>query len=436
LSKRKHISIITLGCSKNTVDSEVLAGQLSYYGYKVRWDDARPAETVIINTCGFIGDARQESVDTIMGYLQLKDEGKISKVFVMGCLAHRYKNELLAELPGVDGFFGVTDFKSIIEKLNGDERDIHLTERLLSTPKHYAYLKISEGCDRSCSFCAIPMIRGKNISRSLGSLEEEAILLAEKGVKELNIIAQDTTSYGIDLYGKRMLTPLLEKLVSPGKFEWIRLHYTFPAGFPDDVLEIMSAHPSICNYVDIPLQHISDRILFSMKRGITAAGTHRLLDRMRKKVPGVAIRTAFIVGYPGETRKEFIELLSFIKERRFERLGVFKYSHEEGTSAFRNINNVSNKAKIARAEELMAVQQEISLGHNRKLVGSVLKVLIDRKEGEYYVGRTEFDSPEVDNEVLIPVSSANLLIGSFYSVKITGAEEFDLFGERNDLHTE
>jgi ribosomal protein S12 methylthiotransferase len=430
MKNSKHISIVTLGCSKNTVDSEVLAGCLVQNGYHMGWDEAKPSETVIINTCGFIGDAKQESVDTIISYLRMKEEGRIRKVFVMGCLAHRYKEELIAELPGVDGFFGVTDYKNILATLSDEERNIELTERLLSTPRHYAYLKISEGCDRLCSFCAIPLIRGKHESRTIDSLEEEALYLAGKGVKELNIIAQDTTSYGLDLYGRRMLAPLLERLVSLEKFVWIRLHYTFPAGFPKDVLEVMAKNPSICNYIDIPLQHISDRILSSMKRGITGEGTRKLLDRIREKVPGVAIRTAFIVGYPGETRKEFLELLAFIKEQRFERLGVFTYSHEEGTKAFGLVDNIRAQTKTGRAEEIMAVQQEISLGLNQKFMGAKLKVLIDRKEGDYYVGRTEYDSPEVDNEVLIPLASANLRVGNFYPVLINDAGEFDLFGEK------
>lgn len=430
MTSSKSISIITLGCSKNIVDSEVLAGRLVKNGFHVRWDETKPAEIVIINTCGFIGDAKQESIETILGYLQLKDTGKIKKVFVMGCLVHRYMEEMQKELPRVDGYFGVTDFKNVIKALGGDERDMELTERVISTPKHYAYLKISEGCDRSCSFCAIPMIRGKNISRSMDSLLDEAAHLAAKGVKELNIIAQDTTSYGFDLYGKRMLAQLLDKLASLNKFEWIRLHYTFPAGFPKDVLDVMSSHASICKYLDIPLQHISDRILTSMKRGISASSTRKLLEYIREKVPDVAIRTAFIAGYPGETRKEFMELLGFIKEQRFDRVGVFTYSHEEGTAAYLKNENIAISTKKARAEELMAVQQEISLEKNLTFVGSMMKVLIDRKEGEYYVGRTEYDSPEVDNEVLIPLTTGNIKIGNFYLIKITDAGEFDLFGEK------
>jgi ribosomal protein S12 methylthiotransferase len=382
---------------------------------------------VIINTCGFIGDARQESVDIILSYLQLKEKGRIRRVFVMGCLVHRYMEEMKTELPGVDGFFGVTDFAGVLKALSTDERELHLTQRMLSTPKHTAYLKISEGCDRSCSFCAIPLIRGRNISRSMPSLEEEALQLAAKGVKELNIIAQDTTSYGLDLYGRRMLARLLERLASQNNFEWIRLHYTFPAGFPKDVLEVIAATPSLCKYIDLPLQHVSDRILASMKRGVSASTQRKLLDLIRKSIPGVAIRTAFIAGYPGETRKEFAGLCSFVREQKFERMGVFEYSHEEGTAAYALADHVSARTKKARAEELMALQQEISLGLNQGLTGTTLKVLIDRKEGDHYTGRTEYDSPEVDNEVLIPVSSGNLRTGCFYDVRITGAAEFDLF---------
>lgn len=428
MGRIKNIGFVTLGCSKNTVDSEVLAAQFAGSGFHVSFGNPEQADVVIVNTCGFIGDAKQESIDTVLQYLELKKAGRIQKVLVMGCLIQRYAQELKAELPEVDGFYGVTEFGPMLRSLAAPHEKFSVENRILSTPSHYAYLKISEGCDRRCAFCAIPLIRGNNASRTMDSLEKEALLLADKGVKELNVIAQDTTSYGLDLYGNRMLAPLLERLLKLDAFEWVRLHYTFPAGFPEDVLQLMAKYPSLCNYIDIPLQHISDRILRSMHRGMYSAGTRKLMDHIRTQVPEVSVRTAFIVGYPEETRKEFNELLAFIREQRFERAGVFTYSPEEGTAAYKLGDTVSQKTKQSRAAELMEVQQEISASINQTRIGKTLKVLIDRVEGEYYTGRTEYDSPEVDNEVLIPVKDNKLKIGNFYQVRITGAEEFDLFG--------
>jgi ribosomal protein S12 methylthiotransferase len=427
LPKIKDISIITLGCSKNTVDSEVLAGRLYKSGIRVHFEFPGKSDVVIVNTCGFIGDAKQESIDTILAFLELKEQGLVRRLFVMGCLIQRYARELQAELPGVDGFFGVSDLEKIIQSLSSDIPGTPVEYRFLSTPSHYAWLKISEGCDRKCSFCAIPSIRGKNTSRSMESLLEEAALLSQQGVKEINIIAQDTTAYGLDLYGKRSLASLLDRIASARLFEWIRLHYTFPAGFPAEVLEVMAAYPEICKYVDIPLQHISERILRSMKRGMYKSGTEKLLDTIRTKVPGVSIRTAFIVGYPGETRAEFNELLRFIRQQRFERAGVFTYSHEEGTAAGKLTDNISEKTRQSRAAELMMVQQEISEEINLTKIGSSIKAIIDRKEGDHWIGRSEHDSPEIDNEVII-TSPRKLKPGDICTVKITDAAEFDLTG--------
>jgi ribosomal protein S12 methylthiotransferase len=426
MKNKPCIAIITMGCSKNTVDSEVLAGQFAKSGLDVQFDNAEGADTVIINTCGFIGDAKQESIETILQFIDLKKAGKLNKVYVIGCLAQRYAVDLKKEFPEADGFFGVTDFQNIITALKSGIKPYSDQLRLLSTPSHYAYLKISEGCDRKCSFCAIPAIRGENISRTEESLVAEAEYLSKLGVKELNVIAQDTTRYGMDLYGKKMLASLLEKLANPSKFEWIRLHYTFPTGFPADVLKVIADYPQICNYIDIPLQHINDRILKTMKRGTTALKTIKLMDQIRKAIPGVAIRTAFIVGYPGETRAEFNELVKFVREQKFDRAGVFTFSMEEGTSAYHLKDSVSEKTKQMRAGELMEIQQEISYTINQSKVGKTMKVIIDRTEGDYYIGRTEFDSPEVDNEVLILRKDKKLQIGNFYNLKITGAEAFDL----------
>jgi len=422
------LALITLGCSKNSVDSEVLAGAFKANGIDVfHADSYENADAVLINTCGFILDAKTESVDVIIDCLNAKAKGLISKVFVMGCMVQRYIEELKHELPEVDGFFGLNKMEDIISIISGKMLSgIHA--RVISTPAHYAFIKISEGCNRKCSFCAIPMIRGKHISRPAEEIVEEAKMLAGKGVKELIVIAQDTTFYGKDLYGKRMLGKLLSELSNLNEFEWIRLHYTYPSAFPLDILDVMREHPDICNYLDIPLQHVSDRILKLMKRNIDGAGTRKLIDKLRNKVPGLAIRTTFITGFPGETSKEHKELRDFIVSSEFERLGVFIYSPEEGTAAYKIKPEVSERIKNLRLEELMAVQQDISLNHNLKLIGKKLKVLIDRKEGDFFVGRTEFDSPGIDNEVLVKPHKS-IIAGEFSEVMITAAEEFDLYGE-------
>jgi ribosomal protein S12 methylthiotransferase len=427
-TKPRHIRVVTLGCSKNTVDSEVLMGQLRSNNLNVLHDDEPGiADTVVINTCGFIGDAKEESVNTILEYIRLKEEGKLKRVFVMGCLSERYKPSLIKEIPEVDEYFGVNDLAGVISALGAEYRETLVGERLLTTPSHYAYLKIAEGCDRRCSFCAIPGIRGSHISKPIEQIIKEAELLADKGVKELLLISQDLTFYGFDLYGKSTLTELVKKLSNLNRFDWIRLHYTFPSGFPSDLLDLMKERENICNYIDIPLQHISDKILKSMRRGVTGADTRKLIADMRKRLPQAAIRTAFIVGYPGETEKEFEELKEFVREMKFERMGVFTYSHEEDTHAFSLEDIIPEKVKNARAAELMALQQEISANLNFVKIGQTLKVLIDRKEGNYYIGRTEFDSPEVDNEVLIE-DHENLQIGSIYPVLITASDDFDLRG--------
>ena len=421
----KKINIITLGCSKNTVDSEVLLGKLLSAKHAATHEaETGKFHTIIINTCGFIKDSKQESIDTIIEYAEAKRNGVIKKLYVTGCLSERYKDELIKEIPEVDGIFGVHDLTKMLSELSVENTDI--IDRELTTPPHYAYFKIAEGCDRKCSFCSIPLIRGKHISKSAEDLILEVDYLAEKKVKELILISQDLSYYGIDLNKKRQITELVRKLSDGGQFDWIRLHYLFPNGFPLDLLELMNERENICKYIDIPLQHINDRILTSMNRGTSRAETIKLIETIRKKVSGVAIRTAFIVGYPGETKKEFEELKQFVKEFEFERLGVFTYSHEEGTAAAGLKDSVSEIAKRSRYDELMELQSEISLKNNKKLIGQSLKVLIDRKEDEYFIGRTEFDSPEIDNEVVI--SSKDLEIGKFYNVNITDADYYDLFG--------
>jgi ribosomal protein S12 methylthiotransferase len=388
-------------------------------------------ESAIINTCGFILDAKNESVDTILQYVQLKLAGRLQSLFVMGCLSERYREQLAKELPEVDAFFGVNELARIVERVGGKFRKDLLGERILTTPSHFAYLKIAEGCDRHCSFCSIPSIRGKHISRPLEEIIREATILAAKGVKEINVISQDTTYYGLDLYNKRRLPELLEQLAGIRGLEWIRLHYTYPDGFPVEVLEVIKSHQNLCKYIDIPLQHINSRILKSMKRGIDKQETLDLVKLIRKKIPEGVIRTTLITGYPGETKKDFGELKEFIGLCRFDRLGVFTYSHEEGTGAFSLKNSVPDKVKQERAAILMEIQQDISLELNTARVGSIMKVVIDREEEEYYIGRTEFDSPEIDNEVLIPKESKHLQIGSFYAARITAADNFDLYAEIN-----
>jgi len=423
------VNILTLGCSKNLVDSEHLLAQFRTSGYRVlhnAYDQA--AEVVIINTCGFILDAKEESVDSILSYIEEKRLGKLQKLFVMGCLSERYRDELKKEMPEVDGFFGVWEMPAILESLGSklDQRLMH--ERELTTPSHYAYLKISEGCNRSCAFCAIPGIRGMQQSISIEDLVKESHSLVNKGVRELILIAQDLTNYGIDLYGNRALPQLLRELVKIENLEWIRLHYAYPTGFPEEVIDLMASEEKICNYMDIPIQHVNDDILTAMGRGHNREKLEQLLQKFRKLIPDVALRTTVLTGFPGETEEAFSELVTFVKAFRFDRLGVFPYSHEEDTPAYKNFeDSVPDTVKSERAAELMELQQEISLKLNEVKVGKAFKVLIDRKEEGYYVGRTQYDSPEVDNEVLIE-EDTTLSIGHFYMVKITGAGEFDLYG--------
>lgn len=429
LSKNQTVNILTLGCSKNLVDSEVLLRQLQAAGFKILHDSDKQADVVIVNTCGFIHDAKEESVNTILQYTQARKNGDLQKLIVMGCLSERYKEELIREIPEVDAFFGVNDVNAILQSLNSEFKDALLGERVITTLPHYAYLKISEGCDRTCSFCAIPGIRGKNISRSVESLVKEASFLVDQGVKELMLIAQDLTYYGIDLYGKRMLPDLLEELVKINGLEWIRLHYAYPAGFPVELLDVMARHDKICKYIDIPLQHVNSRILKSMRRNIDGEGTRKLVKTIREKVPGITIRSSFIVGYPGETAAEFAELRDFIAEYSFERVGVFTYSHEENTPAWQLQDNVRPAIKARRAEEIMLLQQDISARHNNSFVGRKVKIMVDKQEGDYWIGRTEFDSPEVDNEVIVKKYPGKLVPGDFTEVLITSADMYDLIAD-------
>lgn len=426
VKKYKTANVITLGCSKNLVDSEVMMRQLGAAGINTVHDSNTPADLIIINTCGFINDAKEESVDTILQWAAERKEGNIRKLFVMGCLSQRYKDELIKEIPEVDGFYGVNDLNAILTDVNAPLRTELLGERMVTTPSHYAYLKISEGCDRKCSFCAIPQIRGKNISKPIGQLVSEAQFLAATGVKELILIAQDLTYYGIDLNGKRQLAELLEELSKVEGIEWIRLHYAFPTSFPLKVLDVMRENPKICRYLDIPLQHINNRILKSMKRGADGDKIRKLIRTIRERVPGIAIRSSFIVGYPGETTEEFNELKEFIREAGFERLGVFTYSHEENTPAFRLKDNIRPATKAKRAEQIMMLQQEIATQKNEAKAGEILDVIIDRKENEFWIARTEFDSPEVDNEVLIEAGDKKVQPGQIVKVRITGADLYDL----------
>lgn len=423
------INIVTLGCSKNTVDSEKLLRQIKAAGYSVAYDPmAENADTVIINTCGFINDAKEESIDTILRFVKAGSEGRIRKLYVMGCLSERYRDELIKEIPEVDRYFGVNSMREILDELETKTRPELLSDRVLTGPSHYAYLKVSEGCDRKCAFCAIPLIRGKHVSRKMEDIIGEAEILARQGVRELILIAQDLSYYGLDLYGKRELTRLLSGLLSIDAFEWIRLHYLYPAGFPKPLISLMRDNPKICSYIDIPIQHISGRMLKIMKRSHDAAATRDLLHGIRRDYPEAAVRTTLIAGHPGETEADYLELRDFVSEYRFDRLGVFAYSHEEGTwSGNKYPDDVPDDIKESRVSELMAIQQSISAELNESKTGRVLKTVIDRREGAYYVGRTEYDSPEVDNEVLIS-SEKELIPGSFYRILITGAAEFDLFG--------
>lgn len=425
--KKNKINVVTLGCSKNVYDSEVLMGQLKANGKEVAHEEE--GNIVVINTCGFINNAKEESVNTILEYVQKKEEGVVDKVFVTGCLSERYKPDLIEEIPNVDKYFGTTELPGLLKALGADYKHELIGERLTTTPKNYAYLKIAEGCDRPCSFCAIPIMRGKHRSTPIEDLVLEAEKLAVNGVKELILIAQDLTYYGLDLYKKRNLAQLLEALVKVEGIEWIRLHYAFPTGFPMDVLDVMNKETKICNYLDIPLQHISDSILKSMRRGTTKEKTTALLQDFRAKVPNMTIRTTLIVGYPGETEADFEQLKQWVQEMRFERLGCFTYSHEENTHAYNLEDNVPEEVKIQRANEIMEIQSQISWELNQQKIGDVFKVVIDRKEGNYFIGRTEFDSPDVDNEVLIDATKVYLKTGEFATVKIIEAEDFDLYAE-------
>ena len=425
--KKNKINVVTLGCSKNVYDSEVLMGQLRANNKEVVHEEE--GNIVVINTCGFIANAKEESVNTILEYVQKKEEGIVDKVFVTGCLSERYKPDLQKEIPSVDQYFGTTELPGLLKALGADYKHELIGERLTTTPKNYAYLKIAEGCDRPCSFCAIPIMRGKHKSTPIEDLVTEAEKLAANGVKELILIAQDLTYYGLDLYKKRNLAELLQKLVEVEGVEWIRLHYAFPTGFPMDVLEVMKNEPKICNYIDIPLQHIADPILKSMRRGTTKAKTTKLLQEFRAAVPDMTIRTTLIVGYPGETEEDFQTLKNWVEEMRFERLGCFTYSHEENTHAYNLEDDVPEDVKMDRANKIMEIQSQISWELNQQKISKEFRVVIDRKEGSYFVGRTEFDSPDVDNEVLINAEEGYLRTGEFFKVKITAAEDFDLYAE-------
>jgi ribosomal protein S12 methylthiotransferase len=429
-NKKTKINIVTLGCSKNLVDSEVLLTQLRGNGLQVvhesKDDDA---SVVVINTCGFIDNAKQESIDTILRYVDAKQEGLVDKVYVTGCLSQRYKDDLQKEIPEVDAWFGTRDLSRMLKVFKADYKHELVGERILTNPSHYAYLKISEGCDRPCSFCAIPIMRGGHISRPIEELVLEASNLARNGTKELLLIAQDSTYYGLDLYKKRKLADLLTNLSDVEGIEWIRLHYAFPTGFPADALDVMAERSNICKYIDIPLQHASNRMLEIMRRGTTRERTERLLEQLREKVPGIAIRTTMIAGHPGETQRDFDELMDFVERSRFDRMGVFTYSHEENTHSFNMPDDVSADVKQHRQEELMELQQNISLELNTGKIGRTFKVLVDRQEGANFIGRTESDSPEVDNEVIIESPAEYLRLGDFVDVKVNSATEFDLTGE-------
>ena len=432
--KKPIVNIVTLGCSKNRVDSERLAASLSHR-YDIVHESEKKSDIVIINTCGFIGDAKEESIDTILEYAELRRAKKIKKLYVIGCLSQRYRKDLQEEIHEVDGFYGVESVQLIANDILSQELGVRSEElgynheRILSTPSHYAYLKISEGCNRRCAFCAIPLIRGEHVSVPMEDLLKEANLLAQKGVKELILIAQDLTYYGRDIDGQYHIVELVKKLLEIKEFEWIRLHYGYPQGFPDELLDLMNNEPRICNYIDLPLQHISTPILKNMRRGVDKEQTVNFVLNARKRVPGIAFRTTFIVGFPGETEEQFEELCDFVKEMKFERAGVFAYSPEEGTPAYEMEDDVPEEVKQERVDTIMAIQQNISLETNEKRVGTTEKVLVDRIEGDYYIGRTQYDSPEVDDEILISVDSAELNIGDFVNVKLVKADYFDLYGE-------
>jgi ribosomal protein S12 methylthiotransferase len=426
--KKNKIGIITLGCSKNTVDSERLISQLKLNKFDISADPEK-SDTVIINTCGFIEAAKEESINTILSAVELKKAGKLKKVIVTGCLSQRYKDELIKEIPEVDVFFGTEDYEGILKNLGGSLKYELLGEREISTPKHYAYLKISEGCDNPCSFCAIPLIRGKHKSIPIPDLLKETELLANKGVKELVIIGQDTTDYGKDIYGKRNLAELMNKLSLVKGIEWIRLLYAYPSHFPDDVLDLMAGNPKICKYLDMPLQHISDKVLKSMRRGITSNRTRKLINKIREKVPGITLRTTFIVGFPNETDKEFEELCNFVQEMKFDRIGAFTYSIEENTSCFNMEDSVPQEEKEDRLAHLMEIQNGISFKKNKSLIGHEIRVIIDRLENNIYYARSEKDAPEVDGDIIIPKGRKKIDIGKFYNIKITSCSDYDLSGK-------
>lgn len=429
--KKNTIDIITLGCSKNLVDSEQLIRQLEKNGYSVTHDSETPeGEIAIINTCGFIGDAKEESINMILEFAQAKEEGRLNKLYVMGCLSERYLKELSSEIPTVDKFYGKFDWKGLLQDLGKvyDER-IHI-ERSLTTPKHYAYLKISEGCDRNCAYCAIPIITGGHVSRPMEEILDEVKYLVSNGVKEFQVIAQELTYYGLDLYKKQMLPELIEKISDIPGVEWIRLHYAYPAHFPTDLFRVMRERKNVCKYMDIALQHISNNVLSDMRRHVSKEETYQLMEQFRKEIPGIHLRTTLMVGFPGETEADFEELKEFVKRVRFDRMGAFAYSEEEGTYSAESFeDNVPHDVKQQRLNELMAIQQEISAELSATKIGECYKVILDRKEGDYYIGRTEFDSPEVDPEVLILGADLNLMIGQFYQVRVTDADDFDLFAE-------
>ncbi|MFT5384127.1 MAG: ribosomal protein S12 methylthiotransferase [Saprospiraceae bacterium] len=428
--RKDKVNLITLGCSKNLVDSENIITQLRGNDYEVTHEsEEEDANVVIINTCGFIDLAKEESVNTILQYAEIKNQGGIEKLYVTGCLSERYKNDLEQEIPEVDAYFGTLELPGLLAKLNADYKHELIGERIITTPQHYAYLKISEGCNRTCSFCAIPLMRGKHISQPIEALVKQAKNLAKHGVKEIMLIAQELTYYGLDIYKERSLPALLRALSDVEGIEWIRLHYAYPSKFPMEIFDVMAELPKVCNYLDIPLQHANDAVLARMRRQITRKETTELVKQAREKVPGIAIRTTLLVGFPGETEEEFEDMVDFVKEMQFERVGVFQYSHEEDTTAYSLEDDVPAEVKAARASSIMEVQQDISFAKNEAKVGQILKVLFDRKEGEFFVGRTESDSPEVDNEVLIPAADNYARLGDFALVEITEASDYDLFGK-------
>ena len=429
--RRNTIDIITLGCSKNLVDSEKLMRQLEANGYKVTHDSPNPqGEIAVINTCGFIGDAKEESINMILEFCEAKEEGRLKKLYVMGCLSERYLKELEVEIPQVDKFYGKFNWNELLADLGKEFHDEMAIERTLTTPKHYAYLKISEGCDRSCAYCAIPIITGKHTSRPMEEIIDEVKLLVSQGVKEFQIIAQELTYYGVDLYKSQKLPELIEKIAQVPGVEWIRLHYTYPTHFPENLFRVMRENDNVCKYMDIALQHISDNMLTRMRRNVSKSETYELIEKFRREVPGIHLRTTLMVGFPGETEEDFEELKEFVQKARFDRMGAFAYSEEEGTYAAEHYkDSIPQEVKQARLDELMALQQEISADLSHSKIGQEFKVIIDRKEGEYYIGRTQFDSPEVDPEVLIKADGKRLFSGRFYQVRITNADDFDLFGE-------